>query len=310
MPEPDHADPDHAGPGHDDSGAVDDDWTALSAQAALASHQLVGWTYWDPLAIERYTALGVPEGAGFYVASRAAPLLSAGHQAVAAAFGTIHPGFVEFCVDTALAATTPEAIFAARCDAIATGLRTYVPEICSDLAALADPLWAVADALPSTGRVLFAAHRQAPRPAENGALSGWLAVNCLREWRGDTHFAVLVAEGVGPVAAGVLDDARRNYGGWIPRSRGADDAALADAFAELEARGLANDGQVTDAGLAFREAIEHRTDVLTERPWRRLGSGRTQAFIDLIAPVGPRLVERIDLTAGPDWMPAARGRRR
>jgi hypothetical protein len=269
----------------------------------------VGWTYWDPVAIERYTALGVPGGVGFYVASRAAPLLPAGHQAVTAAFGTIHAGFVAACVTTALAHTTAEAIFAARCEAIAEGLRVHVPDICAGLAGLADALWDVADALPASGRVLFATHRQAPRPDDDDALSAWLAVNCIREWRGDTHFAVLVSEGIGPVAAGVLDDARRNYGGWIPRSRGADDDAIAVALDELAARGFAENGSVNTAGLAFRDDIEKRTDQLTEQPWRLLGEQRTQALLDLVEPVGERLVARIDATAGPEWMPAARGRK-
>lgn len=280
----------------------------LSERAAFASHRLVGWMYWDPVAIELYTALGVPDGFGFYINSRGAPLLPAGHQAVAAAFYTIHPIFVQVCVEAGLAHTTPDAIYHARNEAVAAGLRNHVPAICDGLADLAEPLWAVADGLTGSGRVLFAAHRQMPRP-EDPLVSAWLAVNCLREWRGDTHFAVLAAEDVSATAAGVLDDARRNYGGWIPRSRGADDAALEAAFVELEQRGLATDGVVNDAGLAFRRQLEDRTDRLTERCWQSLGEARTRRFLELVEPVGDHLVRRIDETAGPDWMPAARSRR-
>lgn len=261
--------------------------------------------YWDPVAIERYSALGIDNGFGFYVNSRAAPLLPAGHQAVAASFATISPEFIRACVEVAMAATTPQDIFAQRCVAVGEGLRQHVPEICDDLAALAQPLWATADALTLSGRVLFACHRQAPRP-DDDLVSAWLAVNCLREWRGDTHFAVLVAEGIGPVAAGILDDARRNYGGWIPRSRGADDAALDAAMAELENRGLAAGGRVSEAGLAWRANIETRTDQLTEIQWRLLGEDLTHRLLEVVEPVGQRLVQRIDLTAGPNWMPAAR----
>jgi hypothetical protein len=281
------------------------DPVALSARAALASHRLVGWTYWDPEAIAAYRDLGVPDGFGFYVNSRAAPLLPAGHQAVTAAFATISPAFIEACVTTALAVTTPEAIFAARCQAVGAGLRMHAGEVCDTLAAMAAPLWEVADGLESAGRVLFACHRAAPRP-DDPVLSGWLALNCVREWRGDTHFAVLVAAGISPVAAGLLDDARRNYQGWIPRSRGADDAAIAAALDELAGRGLADAGGVNAAGLAFRHDIERRTDELTAVPWLALGIDRTAALCDAIEVVGPRLVQRIDDTAGPQWMPAAR----
>ena len=281
------------------------DWIDLSARAALASHRLVGWTFFDPVAIERYAALGVPNGLGYYIVSRGAPLLPAGHQAVAAAFATVHPGFVQLCVETALEHTTVDAIVDMHHRAVADGLRRHVPEIVDELAELADPLWAVADELPSSGRVLFAAHRQLPRPADP-VLSAWLAVNCLREWRGDTHFAILVAEDVGAVEAGILDDARRGYGGWIPRSRGADDATLATAFAALERRGLAADGAVDAAGLAFRAEIEERTDRLTARCWQALGEERSLRFLALVEPVGDRLVQLIDDAVGPKWMPAAR----
>ena len=54
------------------------DWQALSAQASLASHLLVGWIYWDPDAISCYAKLGVENGLGYYIASRCAPLASAG----------------------------------------------------------------------------------------------------------------------------------------------------------------------------------------------------------------------------------------
>lgn len=284
------------------------DWNELTARASFASHRLIGWIYWDPRAIELYTALGVPNGLGYYAASRAAPLLPAGTQPVAAAFYSIHPGFLKFAIETALAHTTWEQIFDARNTAVGEGLRRHVPEIVDELSAMAPELWAVADDLPESGRVCFAAHRQAPRP-DDELVSAWLAVNCIREWRGDTHFAILTSEDISRVQAGILHDAHLNYGGWIAQSRGADEAALAEAFADLENRGLADGGVVNDAGLAVRQLIEDRTDELCARAWKALGASRTHQFLDLIEPIGERLLRRIDETAGPNWMPAARERR-
>ncbi|MGN6472732.1 MAG: SCO6745 family protein [Mycobacteriales bacterium] len=285
------------------------DWTALSARASFASHRLIGWIYWDPLALESYRALGLEMGGVTYIASRAAPLAPAGAQVVAATFYSISPEFIAAALQIAEQHTTYEAIIEARNAAVVDGLRAYVPDICDSLAALAAPLWAAADALPVSGRALFAAHRQQPRPADS-LLSAWLAVNCIREWRGDTHFAVLAAEDISATQAGLLHNAFLNYPtDWIPRSRGSDDAALDAAYADLELRGLASSGVVNDAGLALRERIEQRTDSLCELAWRTLGEELTNEFLSLVEPVGDRLVARIDETAGTEWMPAARLRR-
>lgn len=291
-----------------DTQAPDLEWRDLSRRAALQSHRLIGWIYWDPSAIANYAALGVPDGIGYYIATRGATLGHAGNDVVTAAFYSIHPDFVAFGLDQCRAATTFEAAAAARDAAVVEGLRAYVPEICDDLASMVGDLWAAADALPLAGRALFASTRVWPRPAD-ALLSAWLAVNCIREWRGDTHWAIQIAEGIGGTAAGILDGAWRNYDGdWLARSRGADDAALQIGFAELQARGLAADGVVNEAGVAYRQELEDRLDDLSSVAWRYLGEDATRRLVELIEPVGGRLVERIDLTAGPNWMPAARDR--
>lgn len=282
------------------------DWPELSARASFASHRLIGWIYWDPGALDGYARLGLTVPGTYYVNSRGAPLAPAGHQAVSAAFYSISPQFIELSIALAEQHTTFEAIAQVRDDAVVRGLRSYVPEICDGLAALAGPLWEVADGLALSGRVLFAAHRQRARP-DDPLLSAWLAVNCLREWRGDTHFALLAAEDLSAAQAGILHNALLRYPkDWIPRSRGSDDAALATAMADLEERGLATDGEVNEAGLALRRDLERRTDALTERTWRQLGLERTTELLALVEPVGERLLARIDATAGPEWMPAAR----
>jgi len=285
------------------------EWRELSRRAALQSHRLIGWIYWDPRAIANYAALGVPDGIGYYIATRGATLGGAGNDVVTAAFYSIHPGFVAFGLDQCRAVTTFDAAAAARDAAVVEGLQEYVPEVCDDLASMAGDLWAAADALPLAGRALFASTRVWPRPADDSLLSAWLAVNCIREWRGDTHWAIQIAEGISGTAAGILDGAWRNYDGdWLARSRGADDAALQVGFAELQARGLATDGVVNEAGVAYRQELEDRLDDLCTAAWRHLGEDAARRFVELIEPVGGRLVERIDLTAGPNWMPAARDR--
>ena len=57
-----------------DDGIDATDWPALTARAGVAAHDLVGWMMWDPGAIARYEALGVPGGTGWIVAWRLAAL--------------------------------------------------------------------------------------------------------------------------------------------------------------------------------------------------------------------------------------------
>ena len=68
-------------------------WFPLTRRAALTSHRLIGWIYWDPVGLADDEALGVPGAMGYRVATRGAPLGAAGADAVTAAFGSDHPLF-------------------------------------------------------------------------------------------------------------------------------------------------------------------------------------------------------------------------
>jgi len=283
-------------------------WRALSRDAALASHRLIGWIFWDPWGTQRYAELGVPDGAGWYVATRAAPIAAAGDDVVVATFGSINPAFIHLTLDLCRQHTTFEQATAVRDEAVVHGLRELVPDVCGPLGELAEPLWAAADALPLDGRALFAAHLRHRREDEP-VLSAWLALNCIREWRGDTHWALHVAEGIDGQMAMLLDAAWRGHDDdWLPRSRGADDAAIERATADLAARGLVTGGRVNADGIALRQSLEDRLDDLCAAGWAALGEERTRRLVDLVEPHAEVLVGRIDETAGPRWMPAARTR--
>lgn len=286
-------------------------WRNLAQRASLASHQLIGWIFWDPTAKENLAALGVPDGMGHYITNRAAPLAAAGSEAVFAAFYTIKREFIQFSLQHAephIAKWTD--VTDARDVAVLSGLQRLTPEIVVPLGELAEDLWRTVDALPASGRVLFAAHKSWPR-ASHPTLSAWNALNTIREWRGDTHFALLVADDIGLVEAGLLHDAWMGYPTqWIPRSRGADDTEIDVALANLAERGFVTDGVVNNAGVDYRQKIEDRTDQLCESVWEIFGEHNTLKFLDLIEPVGQRFVEEINTTAGENWMPAARPRRR
>ena len=282
------------------------DWRELSKGAAFASHRLIGWIYWHPNGIEAYTNLGIPNGFGYYVTTRAGKLGYAGADAVIAAYYSIHPNFIRTSYELLSEHAGVEDAIRIRDEAVLDGLTHFVPEINEDLATMGDVLWDAADSLPLSGRPMFAAqlrHRRSDEPL----LNAWLAVNCIREWRGDTHWAIHMADGLSGTEAGILDGAWRNYGDdWLARSRGADDGALSMGYHALEQRGFARDGVVTQEGVTHRQELENKLNDLTALAWKHLGEQRTIKFIEMVGLAGDTLINRIDQTAGEKWMPAAR----
>ena len=248
----------------------------------------------------------MPDGFGYYVATRAATLGKAGNKVVSAVFYSIHPDFISASLDACREHTTFEAAAAARDAAIAPGLKNLTPEICEPLADMSKNLWLAAEELPTSGRAFFSSLLEWPRH-EDPLTSAWLAVNAIREWRGDTHWAIMVSEDIDGVMAGILDGARHDYDDhWLPRSRGADDAAISSALERLTERDFADGHSVTVKGLEYREELERKLDDLASIAWKKFGSDQTKEFLKLVEPVGHRYIEHIDKTAGSNWMPAAR----
>jgi len=276
------------------------DWVAITRRNARSVQTTIGWIFWDPGAVGRYEALGLPGPLG-YIASRAAPLLPAGPEAVHAAFGSISPLGIAMAAQLVAERTTPEAVWAARDEAVVEGLHEHAPGIVAPLRRLGPLLWPVVDRLPTVGRVFFAAHLRMPRPADP-LLSGWHAVSCVREWRGDTHWAIVAANGLSGVEASVLHNLWLGYeDDWLPNSRGSSAEEIAEAKASLDARGLLGAG-----GLALRQHVEDETDRQTTLVWELLGEAESMRFADDFEPPCELLLRRVDVTAGPSYQPASR----
>jgi len=288
------------------------DWFEITRRNARSVQTTIGWIFWDPGAVTRYQAAGLPEGfAGplGYIAARSAPLAAAGPEAVIAAFGSISRLGIEGAFGLL---GTPERfreMWDARDAAVAEGLRTYTPEIEQSLVEFGTLLWPVVQQLPRVGRVFFGAHLAMPRPTDP-LLSGWHAINCLREWRGDTHWALVVAAGLTHAEASILHNAWLGYEpDWLAKSRGTTPSDIDDGWATLEAKGLAAGRTVTADGLALRQRIEDDTDRLTTLPWELLGEADSLRFAELFEPPCVTLLQRVDITAGPNYQPASRVRR-
>ncbi len=283
------------------------DWTGISRRNARSVQTAIGWIYWDPGALARYAALGV-EGPLGYIAVRAAPLASAGAEAVVAAFGSITPLGIAIAMDVVERNTTYEELCAARDEAVLEGLAEHAPSLMGPLADFGPRLWDVVDRLPRLGRVFFAAHLHRARP-EDPVLSGWHAVNCMREWRGDTHWAIVAASGLTGAESSILHNAWVGYeGDWLAQSRGSTSEEVAAGWASLADKGLAVDGEVTPAGIRLRQEIEDRTDTVGEQPWRLLGEEDSVRFAEAFEGPCELLLARVDETAGTKYMPASRVR--
>lgn len=243
------------------------DWNDLSARGGRVGHDLVGWVMWDEQAKAGLGELGFPSTGVWIVAWRLAGLGNTPHPVAAAMTYSIHPGFIEAIRGTIDAVTTNDAVLGVLDDAIVPGLESIVPGLAADLGELADDLWAGVDAMFHGMRPFFSAFRARPRPADRDpGLSAWHAINCIRELRGDNHWALLASEGIDDVEAGLLHSAMVDvdeYGGeeWIARSRGGDDQSVAAAWSRLEARGLAVGGRLNDAGRSLRLDLEQRTEI-------------------------------------------------
>jgi len=290
------------------------DWTELSARGGRAAHNLIGWLMWDADAIARYEKLGVKAGAGWVVAWRLAPLGDVTPAAAAAATYSINPAVIEMVMNTYRGVADAASIAEVRNASILPGIESIAPGLMDQLAPLADDLWRGVDSVHHGARPMFAAFRAEPRSeTTEPALSAWLAVNCLRELRGDNHWALCAAADLDDVEVGLLHSAMidpEEYEGeeWIARSRGNDDDAVQHGWARLEAKGFASGSALTDRGREFRLDLERRTSDLTAPAWQVAGERTTLAFCEAVEPHGAAFLARINATGGPKWMPALRQR--
>ncbi|MDD7932529.1 SCO6745 family protein [Actinomycetospora straminea] len=256
------------------------------------------WTLLEPLhavtyfTVEARTAADAAGLRGFwmaYVAQRSAPLGAVGPEVAYAAFHGFHRLRLERALPDAWELADPERCLTARSVGAGAALHRLLGEEVAHrpvIAEAAELAGAAADAADVEGRVLGAANQGLPRPDEP-VRALWQAATTLREHRGDGHVSVLVASGLGPVAAHRLKEAAGELNGSTTRqARRFDEDAWAAGAAELRERGWLDDtGRLTDAGRAGHAEIEAATDRLAARPWAALGREGTDRLAGLLAPL-------------------------
>jgi hypothetical protein len=218
-----------------------------------------------------------------YFTSRGACMGQVSGEVVAAAFGCFNPKAVVPGVAAGWQITDRETILRAREQGATAMLTRVLGEEPAGLGRVTELLRRAADAAPWAGHAVHSGLRSLGFP---GTPMGdmWRAADLVREHRGDSH---VISWAVGGVDAMEILLLTEPYWGVPTRayapSRGWTDADMDAGFERLQQRGLmTRDEQITDAGRAFREEIEVRTDEL-ERP-----------VLDAVGDDLDELLERLD----------------
>jgi hypothetical protein len=276
--------------------AVDGPTLARKAHNTLEPLHFI--CYFAPEPNAGVNALGVKGERRAYFASRSAPMGRVSLEVVIATFFNFAPVIVAKAIPTVWEITTPEAVTEARYAGVDAAYRRLLgddvigSEEMAEAAALAREATTVCN---PAGRPLYAAHAALEWPAEPH-MQLFHAQTLLREYRGDAHVAALMLAGLDGAEALV---------GYAPLGQGMPVALLRAtrcwsdeewdaATTRMQDRGLiAEDGSLTDAGLAQRQAMEAQTDLASAAPYLHLGEERTTRLRDLARPWSRIMTEQL-----------------
>lgn len=257
-----------------------------------------GVTYFAPESRAALDALGYRGFWMGYFAARSAPLGIVPAAVVAATFYNFTTERVSKALPAVWDKASPATLLQARSDsAVAALRRSGVTD--SEATRLAAELTAkAARTAPLDGRPLYAANWALPWP-EDPIAKLWHAVTLLREQRGDSHIAVLVAEGISGRQSNVLHAAAgRVPREMIMRSRDYDDEQWAGYVEQLRSRGfLDGAGELTDAGRNIKQAIEDRTDALALGALDALTDEEITTLFRVLTPITRLVVAAGDVPA-------------
>ena len=255
-------------------------------------------TYFAP---EARTALDRAGFRGFwkgYFATRSAPLGPVPAQVVTALFYNFAPSQVSRALPAAWGDASPAEALRTREESAAAALQRYGVTADDAVRTAADLLAKAAASASVEGRPLFAANHALPWPDEPVAKL-WHATTLLREQRGDTHVAVLVANGVDGRECNVLHaGAGRVPRDFIMRSRQYDDDEWLSCTDRLAARGILDAaGALTDSGREFKQRLEDATDRLALPAFDALDDAELGVLFRALGPITRAVIEAGDIPA-------------
>jgi len=269
--------------------------TELSLRTVARVHDITtmfhAFVYFAPEAVEEYAAVGA-RGPSGYFASRSAPLGPVPAEVVTATFYNFSPDLVRSAIDGTWKIVSPEEMQRARWRAVVRILNSTVTAAVND----ADVSEAINVAescvarLSYAGRPLAAANASvlgqldAPAFAGNRLLRLWQLVTILREWRGDAHIGLLVAEPLDGCECTVISEHLFHVPGVIRSTRAWSEEDWSKAVNRLRLRGWLDDDGVTGEGRTRREHLERRTNEIDASIWDGMNDEAVGRFGDLLEP--------------------------
>jgi hypothetical protein len=257
-----------------------------------------GAIYFSPDATAVYAGLGLGEGRMGYFASRSAAMGPVPAEVVIATFFNFCPDLVRSVIPEAWNRASPEKVLAARLQAADTMLRTVLGGNVAgaEMAEAATLARRAAEAacLRPEGRPLFAGHAGLGWPDEDHLVL-WHAQTLLREFRGDGHVALLLAEGLDGCEALVVHAATGDVpAGVLRATRAWAEDAWAAAVDRVRSRGWLESGDellLTATGRAHRQRVEDSTDALALSAYVPLGEDGCTRLRQLARPFSQAIAD-------------------
>lgn len=247
--------------------------SSTSRHLAAVLESIAGQVYFSPECHSNYQALGFGGSRGeqdgvampdriAYFTSRGSVMGQVSGYVVAATFAVFNPDIAIPAVDEGWKLTDATSICNARDRGAIAQLERILGPSPQGVNRAQELLQRAVDPLRLEGRALFAGLRSLAMPAT--ALGAtWRLADMLREYRGDSHIAAWVSEGLDAVEVCLLTDA---FSGLPMRTysatRGWRTEQFDPATERLVARGLldAKSETFTTAGREIRSRIELNTD--------------------------------------------------
>ncbi len=241
--------------------------------------------YFCPEAVEEYEKAGVT-GWGGYFGSRTAAMGELSTEMVIATFYNFSPDRVVPSMEGVWEASSAEALQAARWEAARRVLEAKVAPVVSsaEVSEALQLMERAVNGLRWEGRPMAAGNFSVLKDCpDNDLVRLWQLATILREWRGDAHIGVLIAEPLSGVECSVVTHAQSGADGFVRRSRRWSDEEWDVALGSLVDRGLlAAEDSLTEAGTEWRAGIEQRTNELSAEMWVNHSEAEANRLGDLL----------------------------